>query len=125
MNYHLVCHHSTPYIHCQPGWQLTNEQSAVDLLAICAENATSRILIASSNLPESFYDLRTGLAGAILGRFSIYRVRAAFHVPSERLTSGRFSEMAWELNRADEIHISDKVEILQKWLVQDGSGDSN
>jgi PadR family transcriptional regulator, regulatory protein AphA len=116
MKYDLVQHNKTVFIQLQPGWQLTADQSAVDLIGICAENDTSSLLIGTENLPETFYDLRTGLAGAILGRFSIYQVRAGFVIPTDRLTAGHFGEMVWELNHSDEIHFSDNLADVIDWL---------
>jgi len=118
MNYELVIQNHTTFIHLQPGWQLTTEQSAVDLIGICAENETATVLIGSENLPEAFYDLRTGLAGAILGRFSIYQVRAGFVIPTDQLTAGHFGEMVWELNHSDEIHFSDNLKEVIEWLTE-------
>lgn len=108
---------SIPFINCQPGWILSNEQDAVNLVGVCADNDTSRILIPGSILPPGFYDLRTGLAGAVLGKFSVYRMRVGFTIPLEKMTLGRFGEMVLECNRGNEIHFSNDLEVTIAWLI--------
>jgi PadR family transcriptional regulator AphA len=118
MNYDLVHHNNSVFIQLLPGWQLTIDQSAVDLIGACAETGATALLIKTENLPAEFYDLRTGLAGAILGRFSIYQVRAGFVIPTDKLTAGHFGEMVWELNHSDEIHFSDNLIEVIEWLTK-------
>lgn len=108
---------SIPYINCQPGWMLSSEQDAANLVCACAENDTYRILIPGSVLPPGFYDLRTGLAGAILGKFSIYRMRVGFTIPLEKMTLGRFGEMVLECNRGNEIHFTPDYGAAIAWLI--------
>lgn len=120
MNHQLIAHPARPYLQCLPGWLLKSEQAAVDLIGLCGGYETESILIGMENLPEEFFDLRSGLAGAILGRFSVYRVRAAFVVPAERLSSGRFGEMVLELNRGNEIHFSADHGTAVQWITLDG-----
>lgn len=116
MNYTVVNTNGKSYLHLLPGWQITGYHDVIDIIQACGENSVDRILVEADNLPETFYDLRTGLAGVILDRLSVYKVRAGFLVPAEWLTSCRFAEMALEANRGFEYHYStDRNEIIQ-WL---------
>lgn len=116
MNYTVVNNNGKSYLHLLPGWQITGYQDVIDLVQTCGENGVDLFLAEVDNLPESFFDLRTGLAGIILDRLSVYKVRAGFLVPAERLSLGRFAEMALEANRGFEYHYSaDRNEIIH-WL---------
>jgi hypothetical protein len=100
------------------GGLLDSEAAALDLVAACGEAGSHRVLIGAANLPAIFYDLKTGLAGAVLQRFVIYQVRAAFVVPSERLNAGRFGEMVLESNRGRQFHFAVDETAASAWLGQ-------
>ncbi len=74
------------------------------LLALCGEEIDIVILYAS-NLPEEFFDLKSGLAGKILLKLSNYSVRVVVIVPPERIGNGRFYELVLETNRGKEFGV--------------------
>jgi hypothetical protein len=85
------------YIECIPGKRfIANEQDAIDLIAICGEYDTNRLMLHSGNLPEDFFNLKTGFAGIILQKFVNYHIKAAAILPSEQINQGRFKEMVIE-----------------------------
>ena len=54
---------------------MPDEQSALDIMADINWNyQCKKILFHKTNFPEEFFQLRTGLAGAILQKFTNYRV---------------------------------------------------
>ncbi len=117
MNFQLINHPLHPYLECLPeGGMLENEQAALDVVAACGENNTDRVLIPAACLPEAFFQLRSGLAGAVMLKFSNYRIRAALVVPPEQAKAGRFGEMAQEINRGRELHIADTRDAAERWL---------
>lgn len=52
-------------------------EDILDIMADATYNEASRIVVHQESLPEEFFDLRSGLAGEILQKFSNYRVRLA------------------------------------------------
>lgn len=86
-------------VECLPAARIPSEQGALDWVATCGELEASRLLVHAENLIEDFYDLKTGLAGAVLLKFTNYRIQVALVLPPERLSQGRFGEMAREANR--------------------------
>ncbi len=67
MNYTLQEKDGQPYIECQPdGGRIENEQDAVDLVGICGEEGTQRLMLHAENLTDAFFDLKTGVAEAII-----------------------------------------------------------
>lgn len=106
------------YLECIPqGGIIQTESDALDLIAACGENGTYNLLIHAENLPEAFYDLRTGFAGAILLKFSNYRLRVAAVLDPLKSSQGRFGEMALETNRGDQFRIFPSVESAEAWLL--------
>ena len=51
------------------------------------------LLIDESQLGPDFFDLRTGLAGEVLQKFTNYRVRLAIVIADAQAYGGRFSEL--------------------------------
>ena len=99
------------------GGRMESERDALDLVAACGEYGSTRLLLLAENLGEDFYNLRTGLAGAALLKFSNYRLKVAAVVPEERM-QGRFGEMAQEANRRNhEFHVFVAPAAAEAWLL--------
>ena len=98
---------------------IQNEQDALDLVAACGENDTNLLLLHSENLPQEFFQLKTGLAGRILLKFSNYYLKVAAVSTPESVKQGKFQEMALETNRGNEFRFYYDVQKAKDWLVQD------
>jgi hypothetical protein len=117
MNYTILTTPNHTIVECLPGdGLLSSEQDALDLVAACGEAETDRLLLSESCLAPAFFDLRSGLAGVVLLKFSTYRIRAAAVVPAEVANAGRFGEMVYETNRGSQFRVyTNRVEALA-WL---------
>ena len=119
MNYLLQSQNDMPFIELDPSQaRLWSEQDALDWVGVCGEHGTQRLLHAE-NLSEDFYNLKTGLAGAILLKFSNYWLKVAAVIPPEKSSQGRFGEMARETNRGQAFRIFSTREAAVDWLVRD------
>ena len=56
---------------------ISQTQEALDLMAQIGLNCCNRIIIYEENLHPNFFDLKTRIAGDILQKFSIYRIKLA------------------------------------------------
>jgi hypothetical protein len=57
---------------------ITSEQDALDLMAdVGYQYESTKIILHKKHVSEHFFELKTGLAGAVLQKFSNYRVRLA------------------------------------------------
>ena len=121
MNYQVVEHKGVAYIECLPGdGRIEQEQDALDLVGICGEHGTRRVLLPEALLSEDFFNLKTGLAGAVLLKFVNYWIKAALVLPRERSSAGRFGEMVLEANRSSRhLHVFDNPHAAADWLVQE------
>ncbi|HVS64478.1 MAG TPA: DUF4180 domain-containing protein [Thermoanaerobaculia bacterium] len=75
---------------------------APDLLAAlrsCIESGSSRLLLERDALADSFFDLRTGIAGELLQNAANYGIRTAAVVPDLDSRPVRFRELALEAER--------------------------
>lgn len=96
--------------------KLSSEQDALELVAACGEYNTDRVMLHASNLTDDFYQLRTGLAGAVLQKFANYRIRAAAVLTPELVNQGRFKEMVLEANRGNQFRVFYDRESAEAWL---------
>lgn len=79
-------------------------QSALDLMAtIRYETGCDRIVIDKSLLSESFFDLKTGLAGEILQKFINYLVKIAIIGDFSKYSSQSLKDFIYECNRGNDI----------------------
>ena len=97
---------------------LQREKDAITLIGLCGEQSAERLLLYAGNLSESFFDLRSGLAGTILQKFANYRIRVALVIPSD-LVQGKFKEYVVEANRGNQFHTFHNRIDAEDWLTTD------
>jgi len=121
MEYRLVTKPNGLYIECLPDSELLDsENRALDLVAACGEASTTNLMIHAANLTPDFYQLKTGLAGNILLKFSNYHLRVAAVLTEELVNQGRFREMALETNRGSHFRIFYNPQAAEDWLLAGG-----
>lgn len=118
MNPRLIEHPVNNYVALLPGDGLVaGVQDALDLVGACSEHQAYRLLLHGDNLPDDFFNLRTGLAGEILLMFTLYGIKLALVLPPERAGQGRFGEMALEANRGNQgFHVFPDRGAAEAWL---------
>lgn len=121
MEYRFVNHEKNSYLECLPGGgQIASERDAVDMVGACGEHQARRLLLYGENLAEDFFNLRTGLAGAVLLKLSMYRIKTAAVLTTEQVNHGRFKDMVLEANRGNRLfHVFYDRETAEAWLVEE------
>ncbi|MBK5346184.1 DUF4180 domain-containing protein [Bacillus sp. TH44] len=83
---------------------ISDVQSALDLMAtVQYEVDSKRIAINKSLISESFFDLKTRLAGDILQKFINYRVKIAIIGDFSMYTSKSLKDFIYECNKGKDI----------------------
>ncbi len=117
METQLVEINGVKIVECLPdGGVIASENDALDVVAACGEHETDRVLLNASNLAVDFLHLRTGLAGAVLLKFSNYRIRAAAVLTPKLVNQGHFRDFVLETNRGNAFHVFYDRELALKWL---------
>jgi hypothetical protein len=75
------------------------EGDALELIGACTEHSASGVLLDADQLDARFFDLKTGLAGAIIQKLVNYRARLAVLLPADFEQSERFKELLLESKR--------------------------
>jgi DNA-binding PadR family transcriptional regulator len=97
---------------------IRSEQDALDLVALCGEHDTNRLMLHAEALSEEFFRLRTGVAGAVLQKLINYSVRTAVVVPDPAAMRGKFSDMAAEAGRGRQFRVFDSRQEAEDWLLR-------
>ncbi|KWX78806.1 hypothetical protein AML91_04535 [Paenibacillus jilunlii] len=106
------------YILCHPdGQPLRTEQDVLDLISVCFEHNSYKLLLHEGTLSDEFYNLRTGLAGTALQKLINYHIKAAAVIRTEETTQGRFKELLTELNKGENFRVFGSEALALAWLL--------
>lgn len=79
---------------------INSEQDALDLMAnVGYQCGSHKIIVSKKNVNESFFDLKTGLAGAILQKFANYNVKLAIIGDFSQIESKSLRDFIFESNK--------------------------
>lgn len=78
---------------------ISSAAEMLDLLGDISYAGCSRVIIHSGSFSPEFYDLRTGVAGEILQKFSNYRMQLVIVGDFSHLTSRSWRDFIRESNR--------------------------
>ena len=79
-------------------------QEAAELLMNCHYQGADSLIISEVNLPAEFFDLKNGLAGDILQKFSTYQGRLAIIGDFSKYESKSLKDFIYESNKQGRIN---------------------
>src|SRR5690554_3498110 len=79
-------------------------EDGLDLLGNVYFQGADRVIIHKTNITSEFFDLKTGIAGEILQKFSNYRVRLAIVGDFSKLKSQSLNDFIVESNKGKQIN---------------------
>lgn len=85
---------------------ITATQDAVDLLGNLYYQGMDQVILHEKNLSADFFDLKNGIAGDILQKFSNYRVRLAIVGDFAKYDSKSVRDFIRESNRGRQIYFA-------------------
>ena len=92
-------------------------RSLIDISnAIGLSLGTGGLIITERELAPEFFELRNGLAGEVLQKFTNYKVRLAVVVPIPEVYGERFNELVYEHQSHGLIRFVKSVEEATAWL---------
>jgi len=83
---------------------INNIEDGLDLLGNLYYNDYDKIIIYDKNITPEFFDLKNGIAGEILQKFSNYRVRLAIVGDFSNYESKSFKSFIYESNKNQQIN---------------------
>lgn len=85
-------------------------EDGLDLLGNLYYQGFDRIIVYSKNITPDFFDLKNGLAGEILQKFSNYRIRLAIVGDFSSYTSKSITDFIFESNNGKQVNFLNSVE---------------
>ena len=107
------------------GTVIHNEQAALDFMVAAGSEGAEAIILHEQQLPAEFFDLSTGLAGAILQKFANYRVKLAIIGSFKRYQSRSLAAFMRESNRGNLIFFVPDLETAISSLFPEAMDESS
>ena len=83
---------------------INNTEDGLNLLGNLYYQGFDRIVINEKNITTDFFDLKNGIAGEILQKFSTYRVRLAIVGDFSKYSSKSLTDFIYESNKGRHIN---------------------
>jgi hypothetical protein len=83
---------------------IKDSQDALDLMADCGYKGSRKIIMYEKNIVQDFFDLKTGIAGEILQKFSTYNVQLAIIGDYSKYKSKSLKDFIFESNKVGRIN---------------------
>lgn len=99
-------------------WQgaLETPEAVLGLARVCVEAGAGALRLDAEDLPEAFFALRTGLAGELLQKLQVYRIRLAVVRARRDDLPARFQELLREADRGAWFRFLPTREAAEAWL---------
>ncbi|MGW7094295.1 DUF4180 domain-containing protein [Streptomyces sp. NPDC054874] len=120
----VVAYHGVPVLVCDAaGVTIGDVQDALDHLIGAAFACAEVVAVPSARLDDRFFDLSTGLAGAILQKFANYRLRLVVlgDIGHHLSASSALPDLVREANRGRDIWFVPDLDALADRLAPNGA----
>lgn len=95
---------------------IKNAEDGLDLLGNLYYQDFDKIIIRAHNITTDFFDLKNGIAGEILQKFSNYRVRLAIVGDFSQYTSKSIIDFIYESNNGKQVNFLPNTSIALEKL---------
>lgn len=91
-------------------------QDALDIMANAAYSGATTLIFHEKNITPDFFDLKTGIAGDILQKFSTYQMPLAIVGDFSKFTSKSLRDFIYESNKGGKVNFVSSVEEAKEKL---------
>jgi len=95
---------------------ISNESDGLDLVGTLYFQGYDRMILHKDTITATFFDLKTGLAGEVLQKFSNYRMRLVIVGDFKSLRSKSFQAFIYECNQGKMVNMVEDLEVAIKRL---------
>ena len=92
------------------GVVINGVEDGLDLLGNAYHQRFEKLIVHERNLTPDFFDLKTGIAGEILQKFSNYRIRLAIVGDFAKYSSKSLRDFIFESNKGGRVNFVGSVE---------------
>lgn len=101
-------------------YEIKSAQDGLDIVGNSICMGSYKIIIREEGFAPEFFDLKTGLAGEILQKFSNYNCELAIIGDFSKYPSKALQDFIWESNKNGQINFVGSMEEAQRVLMKNG-----
>ncbi len=95
---------------------INDVQDALDIMANAAYAGAEKLILHERNITKEFFDLKTGIAGEILQKFSNYSMPLAIVGDFGKYASRSLHDFIYESNKVGRVNFVESVEAAKERL---------
>jgi hypothetical protein len=96
---------------------IVNDSSeALNLIANCWGKGTGKLIVHEKNLSPKFFDLKTGIAGEVLQKFSTYDSQLAVIGDFSKYSSKSLKDFIYESNKSGRVFFLNSIDEAKERL---------
>lgn len=97
---------------------ISNAQDALEIMANCSYNGAGKIIVHEHHLAPEFFNLKSGIAGEVLQKFSNYRNLLAIVGDFEKYEGKSLRDFIYESNKVGRISFVGTVDEARERLAK-------
>lgn len=118
MKYTVKNSNEISYIHfSDPEIKLGTERNILDIISALAENNTQFVVFDSEALSQDFWELKKGLVGTLLQKFTMYHIKSAIVVKNLSSLKSEFRDSIAESQRHEVLRLFNNIADAKKWFL--------
>lgn len=98
---------------------INNVQDALDIMANADALGARKIILYEKNISPEFFQLKTGLAGEVLLKFTNYKVDLAIIGEFSKYKSKSLEAFIYETNKGNQFYFVQNIETAKNRLLKD------
>lgn len=92
------------------GLVISNAEEGLDLMCNLYFQGFDRVIVHAENIVPEFFDLKTGMAGEVLQKFSTYRCRLVLVGDFSKFPGKSLKDFIYESNQGRQVNFTDTVD---------------
>lgn len=97
--------------------KLTTERNILDIITALAENNTQFVLIDGETLSKDFLEVKKGLVGNLLQKFTMYHIKSAIVIKDMNSLKDEFKDSIVESGIHDVLRLFTNITDAEKWFL--------
>lgn len=118
MKYTLNSYSGLSYVHFHDSeTKLETDRNILDIITVLAENNTQFVLFDRETLSRDFLELKKGLAGTMLQKFTLYHIKSAIVMKDMKSLKSEFKDSIAESSKQGILRLFTSTEDAEKWFL--------
>lgn len=118
MKYTVISNNKINYVHFNDSEnKLETERNILDIITALAENNTQFVLLDSETLSKNFFELKKGLLGTLLQKFTMYHIKSAIVIKDMSCLKGDFRDAITESRKHNVLRLFNNIADAEKWFL--------